>query len=97
MVPNLILTPDFFGPHHGPNFLGPKFLGAQISQVPKKSGAQMRSGTISVIAIQKVQDSFSPANTALKSLETTELSNINEKFDLKDWTLHSFAVPDKFV
>jgi hypothetical protein len=30
------------------NFLGPKFLGVQISWGPKKSGAQMRSGTISV-------------------------------------------------
>ena len=29
----------------------PKFLGVQISRGPKKSGAQMRSGTISVIAL----------------------------------------------
>ena len=34
----------------GPNFLGTKFLRAQISRGPKKSGAQMRSKTISVIA-----------------------------------------------
>ena len=34
----------------GPNFWGPKFLGDQISWGPKKSGAQMRSGTISVTA-----------------------------------------------
>ena len=41
----------------GPYFLGTKFLGAQISQGtnfvgPKKSGSQMRLGTISVIAIK---------------------------------------------
>ena len=42
----------------GPNVLGPKFLGAQISCLgdqipwgPKKSGAQMRLGTISVIVL----------------------------------------------
>jgi hypothetical protein len=34
----------------GPNFLGPKFLGDQISWWPKKSGAKMESGTISVVA-----------------------------------------------
>ena len=34
----------------GPTFLGPKFLRDQISWGPKKSGAQMRSGTISVTA-----------------------------------------------
>ena len=35
----------------GPNFLGPKFIGDQISWGPKKSGAQMSSGTISVIIL----------------------------------------------
>ena len=34
----------------GTNFWGPKILGAQISWSPKKSGDQMRSGAISVIA-----------------------------------------------
>ena len=33
------------------NFLGTKFLGDQISWGPKKSGAQMRLGTISVTAL----------------------------------------------
>ena len=33
-----------------PNFPAPKFPRAQISWGPKKSGAQMRLGTISVIA-----------------------------------------------
>ena len=33
-----------------PNYFGPNFLRAQISWRPKKSGAQMGSGTISVIA-----------------------------------------------
>ena len=35
----------------GPNFLRTKFLGDQISRGPKKSGAKMRSGTISVTAV----------------------------------------------
>ena len=35
----------------GPNFVGPKFVGAQISWGPNFSGTKkMRSGTISVIA-----------------------------------------------
>ena len=60
------LVPEEYGPqeiwsphenHHmaffmqGPNFLGSKFLGDQISWGPKKSGAQMRTGTISVVAL----------------------------------------------
>ena len=50
----------------GSNFLGTKFLGAQISQGPNKSGAQMRSGTISVTAVQSMQiwhATFSPIAT----------------------------------
>ena len=35
----------------GPNFLGTKFLRDQISWGPKKSGAQMRTRTISVLAL----------------------------------------------
>ena len=68
MVPNLIWAPDFFGPqetsHHiafscgtqtscNPNFSGSKSLGAQISQGPEKSEAQMRLGTIFLIGIPK--------------------------------------------
>jgi hypothetical protein len=34
----------------GPNFSGPKFLGVQISWEPKKPGAKIRLGTISVTA-----------------------------------------------
>ena len=36
---------------HGPNFSGPKLLRDQIFWGPKKPGAQMRSGTISVMTI----------------------------------------------
>ena len=46
----------FLGAHisQGPNFLGPKFLVDQISWGPKKPGAQMRFGTISVIAVSYI-------------------------------------------
>jgi hypothetical protein len=61
MVPNLIWAPDFFGPqeiwsphknHHMAFSCGAQTSWAQISQGPKKSGAQMRPGPISGIAPQ---------------------------------------------
>ena len=45
----------------GPNFLGSKFSGDQISQGPKKWRAQMRSGTISVTASLETLPAVSPA------------------------------------
>ena len=56
MVPDLVWAPDFFGSQmkmlYNDFQAENKFLGDQISQQPKKSGVQMRSGTISVLALK---------------------------------------------
>ena len=59
IVPDLILAPVFFGPQEiwSPRNMGPKKVGPRMKTItqlfhaaaPKLLGAQMRSGTISVI------------------------------------------------
>ena len=72
----------------GPNILWPKVLGTQISWGPKKSGDQMRLGTISVTSSFKARSRFDFLRWAFKpptvnlSLISVAINWINSQYFL---------------